>query len=176
MSIIGISGWQDTGKTVLGRIICDEIISKGKTYTVAANLHLKELSIPDKYFTSKELIGFMERSITTQRKNCLFFFDEADRALQNRFWKDEDRTMALTGLWQDEKMDNDFLYTYHASGSVDKILRLATGIEIKVLDIDRRLWNLLIRIENWRTGKAWTTVVRGIDKYFDKYDRWEVIV
>lgn len=175
--IIGISGWQKTFKTGFGRAMMDEIIALGHTEQAFGNLDIFGLTIPYTYRKSIDLLADIKKCVSEKVTNTLYFIDGADMVIPHRFWKDKEQTITLTGIWEDEKLWNDFIYTYHRGLGVDKILRLATGIEIKITAIGREEEVVIYTKEDWRFGeKTVGLILRNIGQYYDKYNYRQPVI
>ena len=144
--IIGISGWQRSFKTGLGSAIAKYELRDYNIQSGYGNLTL--LTMPYDYtkLNSRPLMNKLFETFDQGLENRMFFIDEAHRILNPRLWKDwtKQDTMSLAGIYQDDKLNNVILYTYHPGKpgeellGVDKMLRAATFLEIEILS-DQKL-------------------------------------
>ncbi len=147
--IIGISGWQRSFKTGLGSVIAKYELDEYKVVQGYGNLTLLSMPYPYQKLTSRELMTQLFRTFDHGEEHRLFFIDEAHRILNPRLWKDwtKQDTMSLAGIYQDDKLDNIIIYTYHPGKpgdellGVDKMLRAATFLEIEILSDQKLIKN-----------------------------------
>lgn len=181
--IVGISGWQRTFKTGMGALL-SAYPSEVVEYPILKGVGNLHVNTPYnwEYLRSAELKKRITESVHRFERNMLYFVDEADRVFPPRTWKDPDQIMALTGIWQDEKMQNLFIYTFHKGRpddtllGVDKLLRASTMIEIEIIAIDKVAWTIAYEVRDWLNGRSWQAVLSGIDKYFSLWNHEEPVI
>ena len=78
-------------------------------------------------FTNAQMLALLKVMVQKHVRHRVVGLTEADRLFPPRNWHNKEQTNALIGLWQDEKLDNWFLYDTHW-GDVDILLREATQI------------------------------------------------
>ncbi len=173
--IYGIKGWQDKGKTALGLIAAKKlIISHG--YSPAdfvGNLHV---NWPGAHcLTNPQMVKFVKALVSRGLKHRIIFLDEVDRLFPARFWHNREQTEALIGLWQDEKLFNQVIFTAHKGTATDVILRECTQIEVEP-DYDEKSDCIYFTVYNLVDGLCYDDVAENVSKtIFPDYDRWEII-
>ena len=111
--IIGICGWQGSGKTLTMVAATYELAySLGPLgYQVVGNVALPRIKHRLLDVQGLRLwVGVMVRQHVSK---SIVLIDEIDRVFPARFWGDREQSESLIGLWQDEKLGNYILYTAH---------------------------------------------------------------
>ena len=187
--IIGISGWQRSFKTGLGSAIAKYELEDFDIKAGFGNLTLLGMPYPYRKLTSRLLINEIFKTFDQGLENRMFFIDEAHRILNPRLWKEwtKQDTMSLAGIYQDDKLDNVLIYTYHPGKpgdellGVDKLLRAATYLEIEILSNERLIINnnaVIYRITRYFMNEKLVVdkVLENVSRFFGLYLTKEAIV
>ena len=177
--IIGIRGWQDTGKTALAIGIIQELVfNHGYDFNeVVANIHLDfPVDIKPHYLENPKMREFIKSVVSRGLKHKIIMLDEADRLFPARFWQNTEQTDALIGLWQDYKLFNYVIWTGHKGTSVDILLRLTTQMELEP-SYDQKNDCIPFIIYDGLHGRVDNDCLLNVSKrIFPYYHRWEVVV
>jgi len=187
--IIGISGWQRSFKTGLGSAIAKYELEEYNLQAGYGNLTLLSMPYPYTKLTSRALMNELFSTFNKGLEHKMFFIDEAHRILNPRLWKDwtKEDTMSLAGIYQDDKLDNVIIYTFHPGKpgdellGVDKLLRAATYLEIDILSDQKLILHsdaIIYRLKRYFMNEIVTVdkVLENVSKYFNLYLTKEPVV
>jgi len=178
--IIGIRGFQDTGKTALALIYIKTFLRIGALYTngyresdVVGNIIFKNM--PQAFsINNAEMRRYIRAMVEKGLEHKIVLIDEADRIFPARFWQRNEQTETLIGLWQDYKLFNIILYTAHEGTGVDIILREVTQVEVHpdYVGPEDAIYH---RVYNGVKGVKFDDVAKNVSRIFPEYDRWQRI-
>lgn len=147
--IIDIKSWTRAGKTLFG-IYTAKYITQDRTNILDleryhinqgyGNLTIHGLPYPYQRLDSRSLALLLFKNLDKGRENVLYFIDEAHRIFNPRLWKywTGKQTYEMSGIYQDEKLDNIIILTTHAGSEkdellgVDKIIRSNIGMLLEI--------------------------------------------
>lgn len=176
---IGIRGWQDTGKTALALGSMLELLFRHgyEPNEVIANLQIDDKKLPGVHcINNNQMRQYLTQMVEREVRHKIIIIDEADRVVPARFWHDREQTMALLGLWQDEKMFNRVFWTAHQGTSVDINLRNTTQIELEPYFYNPVTDEIPFTVYDALDGLVFDDVLSNVSKLiFPIYDRWGVI-
>ncbi len=187
--LYGIETFQDKGKSATAVGIAKWLIQNAgyKSSDVIANMRIRWPGATTLHNNAlrTEIIRMLKERI----KHKIVIIDEADRVFPARFWRNADQSDALIGLWQDEKMFLQVIYTQHVTRSSDKLLLGATQIEIVpnyVKEHDTIYLTIINKVDGkiyWQNGElvsipriSHDALIDVSKNIFPDYDRWEDIV
>lgn len=193
--IISIDGWQRSGKNILGTVMCrdkwwNDLSPREIEIEVGVgNTTLLGMPFPYEKKKSREVLDEVFRAFNEGLENRLFFIDEAHRILNARLWKDwsKEDTFSLAGIFQDDKLNNVIIYSYHPGKpdeellGVDKMIRGATYNKFSILtdeDMIIREDMLVYEQEMWIMRKKIVTygVLEKVSRYFSLFNTKEPVI
>lgn len=182
--IIGISGWQRAGKTLLGVYLAHRLSSILSGF---GNLTIHGLNYQYHYMESKLLLKRLFHAFNCADRDTMFYIDEAHRILNHRLWSTwtKEDTFSLAGIFQDDKLSNVIIYTFHPGKpgdellGVDKLVRACTYIDINIVTDKNyiiRNNSLVYELNDHQTGTKRKHELKNVQEYFSLYDTFQPVV
>ena len=190
--ITGIIAIQDRGKTLLGVAMSTKLQRDG--YKIISTVALP--LIPHTQVSIADMKNHLTNMVDPSKRRIVYFVDEINRVFPARGWQHKTQTDALAGLWQDEKLDIQLIYTAHTKKDPFKMVAMnknvgellddeMTGIDKMVREATRMViypmyqekWDLIdLLVHDYRYDCTYTTTLYNASDWFSSYDRWAVVV
>lgn len=186
--IYGIIAIQDRGKTLTGVAMATKFSLQG--YAIYSTVALP--LIEHTQLTIEEMRSQLGSMVDSEKRHVVYFVDEINRIFAAREWAKN--TKFLTGLWQDEKLDVQLIYTAHtkkdpwrmAQDGIDigELLNNMTGIDSLMREATRMVLfpyfdhknnRIELLVHDYRFDCSYITRLRHASDWFASYDRWAVV-
>jgi len=186
--IISISGWQRSGKDLVGAILAKYELTDYKIEQGYGNCSLYNMPYPYEKMTSRQLLDRIFYTFNNGEEHKMFLISEAHRILNPRMWKQwtKEDTYNLAGIFQDDKQDNVIIYNFHPGKpgddllGVDKMVRAATFFEIEILTDKQFVIEhdaIMLQATRYFMNQKVVTksVIEDVSQYFSLFDTKEPV-
>lgn len=177
MAVVGFKAQKGKGKTIsMIATAIEYVVNGGYTWSECiGNVSLRVKDDGYTYMDNSEIRRYVSDMYKNNVRHKILLLDEIDSVFPARFFKNDDQTGALVGLWQDEKAFHKILYTTHLGKSTDKIIRDSTQILI-IPNFDRELDMVQLKVINGDELKVGYKYIHNISRFYWIYNRWDFIL
>jgi hypothetical protein len=98
--------------------------------------------------------------------------DEIDQVYSHKFPYSDESTSDILTLWQDQKLENFFLYTKHVGRGCNILIRQATEVSIRPMLIKPRD-TLYLRVIDGNDQQNKILPLYNVHEHYNHYWRWE---